>query len=73
MIMKSPSQVMAKRKIPPTVQVRVSQDVAELAQIVAAFRRMRVSDLLTEILRPILTRMESEEIAKRQRPKAGGK
>lgn len=61
-------QTVARKKKPPTTQVRISRDVAELAAIVAAYQRTESSDLLTDILRPILTRMHQDEIRK-----AGGR
>jgi hypothetical protein len=73
----------ARKKTVPTVQVRVGKDVAELAAIVAAYRRTQSSDLLTEILRPILQQMHQQEISRlpsgpgssppRPAPKKGGK
>lgn len=53
-LLKSPGSQVAKKKPVPSVQVRVSRDVAELAAIVAAYERTQASDLLSEILRPIL-------------------
>ncbi|HMF38280.1 MAG TPA: hypothetical protein VKF17_16675 [Isosphaeraceae bacterium] len=53
---------MARKKKSPTKQVRVAKDVAEIAVIVAGYRRCESSDLLTEILRPILTRMHEQEM-----------
>lgn len=67
------------RKKTPSRQVRVAEDVAQSADVVAACRGQVTSDLLTEILRPILARMEAEELAKRvgggepRAPKKGGK
>ena len=55
--------IVARKKTVPTVQVRVSKDVAELAAIVAAYRRTQSSDLLTEILRPILQQMHQQEVS----------
>jgi hypothetical protein len=63
---------MAKKKAIPTVQVRVGEDVAQLAAIVAAYRKTQVSDLLTEILRPLLQKLHAQEIARaegRSKPK----
>lgn len=57
-------QLVARKKAVPTVQVRVSQDVAELAAIVAAYQRKQVSDTLSEILRPILQQMHAAEVAR---------
>jgi hypothetical protein len=53
------------------VTVKVDADVLESARIVAAFKGVPIQDLLSDILRPALARMEREEIEKRQR-KAGG-
>lgn len=57
-----PVRPVARKKLIPTVQVRIARDVAETATIVAAYRRTQASDLLTEILRPILTQMHAEEV-----------
>jgi hypothetical protein len=70
-------QTVARKKKPPTTQVRIARDVAELAAIVAAYRRTESSDLLTEILRPILADMHQQEISRSAGrpapPKKGGK
>lgn len=69
---------MAKKKPNPTVQVRIPLDVAEAAAIVAAYRRTQTSDLLGEILRPILREMHAAEARKAgvagpsEAPKKGG-
>jgi hypothetical protein len=55
---------MARKKAIPTVQVRVGRDVAQLASIVAAYRETQMSDLLSDILRPVLQKMHAQEIAK---------
>ncbi len=59
-----PVGLMGKAKGQP---IRLDMDVLESARIVAAYRAQHMSDLLSEILRPILHRMEQEEIAKRQK------
>jgi len=50
---------------PRTEAVKIANDVLESAKLVATMRKQRVSDLLTEILRPIVAKMEKAEIAKR--------
>ena len=57
---------MAEEK-PKTLSVKLPVDVIESARIVAAYRNATMADVLGEILRPILARMEQEEIAKRTR------
>lgn len=51
----------------PPLSAKLPADVVESARIVAAFRNQSMADLIGEILRPVLKRMETEEIAKRQR------
>jgi hypothetical protein len=77
---------MARKKM-DTVQVRLTTDVADSARIVAAFRGEQMSDFLSDLLRPILRKMEDDEMDKRAagrpgpgaepappaRPKRGGK
>lgn len=63
-VQKRKDQRMAKKKSIPTVQVRLAQDVAQLAAIVAAYRDTQQSDMLSEILRPILQKMHAQEIAR---------
>jgi hypothetical protein len=50
---------------PPPLSVKLPADVVESARIVAAFRNEAIADMLGVILRPILAKMEREEIAKR--------
>jgi hypothetical protein len=50
---------------PKTLSVKLNMDVVESARIVAAYRGETITDLLSDILRPILDRMEHEEVAKR--------
>jgi hypothetical protein len=67
---------MAKEKT-PTLSVKLHMDVIESARIVAACRNESMTDLLSDILRPVVARLEQEEIAKRTRPpespKKGGR
>ncbi len=68
----APNRLMAKKKAIPTVQIRVAEDVAQLAAIVAAYRKTQMSDLLSDILRPLLQKMHTQEIARsegRSKPK----
>lgn len=55
------------------LSAKLPADVVESARIVAAFRNQSMADLIGEILRPVLKRMEAEEIAKRTKSNAGGK
>jgi hypothetical protein len=50
---------------PKTLSVKLPMDVVESARIVSAFRGEPMTEMLGELLRPILARMEREEIAKR--------
>lgn len=58
-----------------TQPVKLHLDVIESARIVAAYRGEPIQDLLSDILRPILAKMEREETARRakrtQGPKGG--
>lgn len=63
---------------PKTLSVKLPVDVIESARIVAAFRNDTMGDLLAEILRPVLSKMERAEMTKRTavdnpRRKAGEK
>lgn len=53
-----------------SLSVKLPMDVIEAARIVAAYRGEAMQDMLAEILRPALTRMEREEVARRAK---GGK
>lgn len=61
---------MAEAK-PKTLSTKLHMDVVESARIVAAYRNVQITDLLSDILRPVLVKMEQEEMAKRS--KARGK
>jgi hypothetical protein len=50
---------------PKTMSIKMPMDVIESARIVSAYRGETMTDLLAEILRPVLAKMEQEEIAKR--------
>lgn len=62
---------------PKVMSVKIPMDVVESARIVAAYRGETMTELMGDILRPALARMEQEEIAKRTQAmpkrKAGGK
>ena len=64
-------QAMTDEK-PKTLSVKLHIDVIESARIVAAYRGDTMTELLSDILRPVLGKLESEEIAKRanEKPKA---
>jgi hypothetical protein len=72
---------MATEKL-KAMSVKLPMDVIESARIVSAYRGQTMADLLGDILRPALVKMEQEEVAKRHgrhqtgetpRRKAGGK
>lgn len=50
---------------PKTMSIKLPMDVIESARIVSAYRGGTMTELMGEILRPALARMEQEEIAKR--------
>jgi hypothetical protein len=50
---------------PKTMSVKMPMDVIEAARIVSAYRGMSMTDLMGDILRPALAKMEQEEIVKR--------
>ncbi len=50
---------------PKTMSIKIPMDVIESARIVSAYRGETMTDLMGGILRPVLARMEQEEIAKR--------
>lgn len=54
-----------------TGPVKLAADTIEAARIVSAFRGETMTDMLSDILRPILARMEREETAKRAKTKKG--
>jgi hypothetical protein len=59
-----------------TLSVKLHTDVINSARIVAALRGELMQDMISDILRPIITKMEQEEIARRAggiKRKAGGK
>lgn len=59
---------------PRTMSVKLPMDVIESARIVSAYRGESMADLMADILRPVLSRMEQEEIARRtQATQAGAK
>jgi hypothetical protein len=54
---------------PKTLSTKLHIDVVESARIVAAYRNEQITDLLSAILRPVLAKMEQEEMAKRTKAK----
>lgn len=59
---RSTREDMSKQK---TAVIRLYDDVIEQARIVAAIRGINMTDLVCDILRPVLHQMETEELAKR--------
>jgi hypothetical protein len=53
--------------------VQVDGDVVTTAKVVSALIDKPMSTLISDIVRPILAKMEIEEIAKRARPKGGAR
>jgi hypothetical protein len=54
-----------KPQTPASLSTKLPADVVESARIVAALRNEGMGELLGDILRPILKKMEREEMAKR--------
>lgn len=50
-----------------TLSVKLEMDVVEAARIVTAYRDESMTELLSKILRPILAKMEQDEMAKRMK------
>jgi hypothetical protein len=59
---------MAVDEKPKTLSVKLHTDVIEAARIVGAYRNESMTDMLSDILRPILAKMEQEEVSKRTKP-----
>ncbi|MFI5454197.1 MAG: hypothetical protein ACHRXM_01980 [Isosphaerales bacterium] len=55
---------------PKTMSVKLPMDVLESARIVSAFRGGTMTDLMADILRPALAKMEQEEMARRSQSAA---
>jgi hypothetical protein len=58
---------------PETSSVKLHIDVVESARIVVAYRGGTMTDMLSDILRPILAKMEREAVAKRSKGDQGAK
>lgn len=50
---------------PKPLSVKLHPDVIETARIVTAYTGDSMTDLLSDILRPILVKMEQEQVARR--------
>lgn len=51
--------------------VKLHMDVVETARIVSAYRGENMADMLSDLLRPVLVKLEAQEVAKRAKaPKA---
>ena len=50
-----------------TLPVRLALDVIESARIVSAYHREPMAEMLSDILRPILAKMEQEAVARRSK------
>ncbi len=53
------------KKTEGTQPIRLRAEVVEAARIVSAYRGENMTDMLSDILRPILAKMEAQEVAKR--------
>lgn len=57
----------------PSTSVKIHDEVLDLARVVAAYKKtVTITDLLSDILRPALEKMQTEEAAKFAK-KSGGK
>jgi hypothetical protein len=62
--------IMSTEKPKPDVQsVKLKLDVIQSARIVASCRGASITELLSDILRPIVAKMEREEMTKRLKEK----
>jgi hypothetical protein len=61
-------EAMAKKK---GISVQIDEDVVKSARLVSALLDKPMSALISEILRPILSKMEADELAKRTRTRGG--
>jgi hypothetical protein len=61
---------MAEEK-PKTLSVKLRIKAIESARIVAAYRNETLTDLISDIIEPVLAKMEKEEVAKRNKPLKG--
>ena len=66
-VLDRPVATKKRKEVPPPLSAKLPADVVESARIVAAFRNVSMADLLGEILRPTLKKMEREEMAKRSK------
>ena len=57
---------------PKTLSVKLHIDVVEAARIVSAYRNESMTDMLSAIVRPILARMEQDEVIRRTKPAKKG-
>lgn len=54
-----------EKKKAPTIPVKLHDDVVASARIISALDGVTMTDLLSDILRPILGKMEREGLARR--------
>ena len=52
---------------PKTSSVKLQLDVVESARIVSAYRGETITDMLSDLLRPVLAKMEQEETSESRR------
>lgn len=62
-----PTMSTEKPKVPDVQSVKLKMDVIQSARIVASCRGISITELLSDILRPIVAKMEREEMQKRLR------
>lgn len=67
------TEVLAPMAETRTLSIKLVADVVEAARIVAAYRGEPMTEMLSDILRPILVKMEAQEVARRaKRGEKGG-
>ena len=59
------TMTMTNPKTPDTQSVKLKLDVIQSARIVASCRGVSITDLLSDMIRPIVSKMEREEMQKR--------
>ncbi len=55
------------------VSVQLDPDVVKAARLVSALTEKPMATLISDLVRPLLAKMEREELAKRTKPKGGGR
>jgi hypothetical protein len=56
---------------PRMMSIKLRTATVEAARIVSAYRGEHMAEMLSDLLDPILAKMEQQEVAKRSRPERG--